>query len=414
MNRGPTTSIRQQRPGFTLLELLIASLLLVTLMSGVWGLTNLYTGLLSSGREQVAEQRLARSLGVLLTEDLQSVVVPTTQAIRRPARQHGFPSNTTESTQPRFDVLRETRMPTAVGGRMQSNQSPNQLDTDNSGGIWNAADSGEDQYDQHLPVFFLRGTHQSLTLSVSQAVAEWDLTWPGQDPELNTRRDTDHSTFIAPPLKQIHYTFQAPYVRIPNDRRPPAGLLRRERPWVRTEGQQSLGTPSTDQIDLANTHHTWPSPEREHVTLATVRDTSGGPAKQPASGFLVPEVVGCRFRYFDGAAWLNSWDTHRRQCLPLAVEVEFWLLTPAELTVAFPTGTQRTEDNPPSTQLSPSAPVSPSAADENPSQPILARRYRHTLLLRPSVFHGATGDQERDSLPGAMPQPINSITKRGS
>ena len=404
MNREPTISIRQPRSGFTLLELLIASLLLVTLMSGVWGLTNLYTGLLSSGRKQVAEQRLARSLEILLTEDLQSVVVPTTQAIRRPAQQLGFPSDTTETTQPGFDVLRTSEIPTAFGGGRQSNQSPIQLHTDSNDEFWNAADSAEEQYDQHLPVFFLRGTHQSLTLSVSQAAAEWDLTWPGQVPEHNTHQDFDRSTSIAPPLKQIHYTFQAPYIRIPNDRRPPAGLLRREQAWVRSSDPGPLRTPSAPQIVPENTTHTGP----QHGTLATVMNNSEGPVKQPASGFLVPEVVGCRFRYYDGAAWLASWDTHRRQCLPLAVAVEFWLLTPAELTAAFPTGTLPTRDH------SPSTPLRQSAADENPPRPIRARKYRHTLLLQPSAFPGATNHGDRDSLPGSMPQAVNALTKRDS
>ena len=44
----------------------------------------------------------------------------------------------------------------------------------------------------------------------------------------------------------------------------------------------------------------------------------------------VPEVVDCRFRYFDGSQWSDSWDSIARQGLPVAVECTLEIVSLAE------------------------------------------------------------------------------------
>ena len=39
------------------------------------------------------------------------------------------------------------------------------------------------------------------------------------------------------------------------------------------------------------------------------------------SKLLAPEIVGLEFRYFDGSAWANEWDSDEMQYFPTAIEV---------------------------------------------------------------------------------------------
>lgn len=64
------------RSGFTLLELLIAAVLVSALMSVVWGIMSMYNSLLSAGQAQVTEQQLVRSLFQLMSEDLSTALTP--------------------------------------------------------------------------------------------------------------------------------------------------------------------------------------------------------------------------------------------------------------------------------------------------------------------------------------------------
>ncbi|HCP12272.1 MAG TPA: hypothetical protein DIT89_08050, partial [Planctomycetaceae bacterium] len=59
--------------GYTLIELLIASVLTATLMTITWGLLSMYSGWLTAGRVQSEERQLKRSLLVQLQDDLESV-----------------------------------------------------------------------------------------------------------------------------------------------------------------------------------------------------------------------------------------------------------------------------------------------------------------------------------------------------
>jgi prepilin-type N-terminal cleavage/methylation domain-containing protein len=45
------------------------------------------------------------------------------------------------------------------------------------------------------------------------------------------------------------------------------------------------------------------------------------------SVMLAPEVVDCRFRYFDGSAWTSQWNSLSRKSLPVAVEVTIQVAT---------------------------------------------------------------------------------------
>ncbi|MCA9008263.1 MAG: hypothetical protein KDB01_00880, partial [Planctomycetaceae bacterium] len=46
---------------------------------------------------------------------------------------------------------------------------------------------------------------------------------------------------------------------------------------------------------------------------------------------LVPEIVGCRFEYFSGSMWVNSWNSIQQQGLPLAVRVRLHFVSSENL-----------------------------------------------------------------------------------
>ncbi|MFZ9089646.1 MAG: PulJ/GspJ family protein, partial [Planctomycetaceae bacterium] len=59
------------RRGFTLMEMLIASVLTATLMAMIWSMLSMYGSYLTAGRQQAADRQLRRSIVQLLREDLQ-------------------------------------------------------------------------------------------------------------------------------------------------------------------------------------------------------------------------------------------------------------------------------------------------------------------------------------------------------
>ena len=63
---------RHSRPrsGYTLMEMLIAMVLVSALMASAYGILSLYNGLLTAGKEQTESQQLIRSLHGLLEDEV--------------------------------------------------------------------------------------------------------------------------------------------------------------------------------------------------------------------------------------------------------------------------------------------------------------------------------------------------------
>ena len=63
-----------KRRGFTLLEVLIASLLASTLLLGLWGLLGIYSSLFESGKAKTEQSQLARAVLQQLADDLHGAI----------------------------------------------------------------------------------------------------------------------------------------------------------------------------------------------------------------------------------------------------------------------------------------------------------------------------------------------------
>ncbi|HID24169.1 MAG TPA: prepilin-type N-terminal cleavage/methylation domain-containing protein, partial [Planctomycetaceae bacterium] len=62
------------RGGLTLMEMLIAMVLMATLLAGVWSLSHIFTRLFASGTQVVIEAQLVRSLLAQMNSDLQAAL----------------------------------------------------------------------------------------------------------------------------------------------------------------------------------------------------------------------------------------------------------------------------------------------------------------------------------------------------
>lgn len=66
---------------------------------------------------------------------------------------------------------------------------------------------------------------------------------------------------------------------------------------------------------------------RREIDFETPDLNAEGPE---GSDMLAPEIVDCRFRYFDGKSWSDSWESLDRGGLPVAIEATLTLLPLAE------------------------------------------------------------------------------------
>ena len=127
------------------------------------------------------------------------------------------------------------------------------------------------------------------------------------------------------------YSFEAPYEPMPNERRPPAGLLRREMDWETAIGLAGMSHDSSTSSGFGQPAMAVPLPSVTETDLDTISEEESGGEFQDEAITLVPEVVGLEFRYFDGQTWSSQWDSWQREALPVAIEVTFHVMSAGEL-----------------------------------------------------------------------------------
>jgi hypothetical protein len=164
-------------------------------------------------------------------------------------------------------------------------------------------------------------------------------------------------------------------------------------------------SPRALNTNLARSSDDWPTLDLVANRPASPNVNTQHRENNASQHLLVPEVVGCRFRYFDGLAWVSAWDSQQQHGLPRAVEVEFWLLTRNEINQHFDVGRGHRPDKQRITELPPDSKVN------NQIQPIPARHYRRILLLGP----GLVADRANVTVPHARTGtlPSGSDQRRG-
>ena len=297
--------------GFTLLEVLLTSLLASVVLVTLWSLSDIYLKLFVSGRKKIEETQLARSLTQHFAKDISQVnqlvddasftaLFPTNPSNAKP-QSHGMSPRqsfgmTRSGSLDRPPPVGDSALPQPVPGISQSSSS--------------TPENGKSSSDRSSPKFGLFGTKQALRLIVLQT-----------DPR-TARGPTDLTEILPQPgqprppfaseLRAIEYTFASSLESTSGENQRPSGLIRREWPWETWVG---LKLANLRTVDDAGSSDMMPDSNSEW----TAEDARA--LESDRGVYHVPQVVGLEFSYFDGEGWESEWNSWERRKLPLLVEV---------------------------------------------------------------------------------------------
>ena len=399
------------RSGYTLVEMLIASVLVAALMSVVWGMMSMYGSYLTAGQAQATEQQLTRSLLQMLERDLQSVSAPDTNPKVVPSLEMTSESLSFDEP-PALPVDSLAADPFSTG---------TDVSLDEPSVFAGLASGGTLAIPSHIS---LVGNSSSMKLSIEQPTTDKspvanptpddpNTSAPVGDPAIPAPTPTPEPIVspedsisvegVAPEVTEyqtIIWQFQAPGM-ITGNQSLQAGLYR-----IQTESL-SLQSALNQQDSLLEDSAAESDASVDRTTLETLlfppanaQTESGGAtptaeaAVQNVPKFdLIPEVVSCRFEYFSGSSWASTWNSEQQQSLPLAIRVRMQLVNAADLEkLKLVFGDSTSKDSPlndaiddsTSTVLTSSATV---ASTEDPTTDPLAtirtRKADRIFLLQP-------------------------------
>ncbi|MHB8898262.1 MAG: PulJ/GspJ family protein [Thermoguttaceae bacterium] len=267
-NRRPPKS-RLPRHGFTLLEVVIAAMLVAVLMAAVYQVFFIYRKMFERGETQTEELQLVRTLTQQLSDDLAGAI-----------------------------------------------QDPVFIDPKSRG------PSGARR-------FGLYGTSTELRIDVLQIPA-FQVARPPAAEEPDDQAGPGPRRLQAPELRTVYYTFNdtaSADSSLPDGR---VGLIRRELDFETPEKlEPSAGTdePALVEAVLEEPVLGQSAVDVQAPAGPTTAELSGSTFDQilevgmDHSVMWAPEVMSVRFRYFDGSRWRGSWDSLARKGLPVAVEM---------------------------------------------------------------------------------------------
>ena len=263
--------------GFTLLEVLITTVLVVTLLWSLWTLMSIHTDLFEQGQARTEQSQLVRSLSQLLTDDLRSaiqdpaVAPPKTSRTQMAARRFGMYGT---SDYLRIDIIQVPPFPIAP--------TPTSDEMESSS-LTGSGLAGENE------------------VRIAQA------------PELRTV----YYEFVAPKDPSTEEGLEVDMGLGSDQPEARPGLTRRELDFetpdedFKADSKIQSAIPNDFQIETFDDSMTEEEESFDEILESEPDD----------SLMWAPEVVGLRFRYFDGRGWQSSWDSLRRKGLPVAVEV---------------------------------------------------------------------------------------------
>ncbi len=328
---------REARCAYTLIEMLIASVLVAALMSVVWGMMSMYNRYLTAGQTQAVEQQLIRSVLQLMEDDLQGVSVPDTNPTIVPAVEasRDFTSSGRGVQEIPLDPLPDASAtdinePSVFSGVAAAGSlvSPGRISlTGNSSSV--------------------RLSIERVTLDAQPFAAEspYDsgidsaLPQPAQETQVSFENSISVEG-IAPKVAEhqtVIWQFQAPGTIAGTQSLRP-GLYRIQADSL------SLLTALSQQEPLPENRVSEEDASVDRTTLEALlfpavdsrveSDSAVGDLQkiQAVPQFdVVPEIVSCRFEYFTGAAWAATWDSDQQQGLPVAIRVRLRLVTAENL-----------------------------------------------------------------------------------
>ncbi len=418
------------RGGYTLVEMLIASVLVAALMSVVWGMMSMYNGYLTAGQAQATEQQLTRSLLQMLERDLQSVSAPDTNPKVVPSLEMMSESTAFSDEPPgppvepfAVDPLRtgtdvSLDEPSVFAGLASGDTLAIPSEVSLVGNSLSMKLSIEQPTTDTSPV--AKPTSDNPNTSASVGDPAMPAATPTPEP-IASPEDSISVEGVSPKVSEyqtIIWQFQAPGM-ITGNQSLQAGLYR-----IQTESL-SLQSALNQQDSLLEDSAAESDASVDRTTLeallfppANVQAESGGAtptAEAPVPNVpkfdLIPEVVSCRFEYFSGSSWASTWSSEQ-QSLPLAIRIRMQLVNAADLEklkLVFGDSTSRdsplddASDNSSSTvSTSPATPTSSEDPTADPLATITTRKVERIILLQPVTGPmPEPGTESEDSEPEA-------------
>jgi hypothetical protein len=351
-----------KRPGrpaaFTLVEVLLTSMLTATLLAALWSLLAMYSKMFDTGQTKTEQSQLARTLLSQLSDDMHGIVqappaIPP-MPLLVPATPSGAPtpSSANSKAAPAANNTPVTSAsannaapaanrspdpspsgPTAPSSVNSSPPSPGASAVGNSSSNGATPSPATRNFGRNSPIATsslrpsgLFGTENYLQIDVLQPAA----IDPNADASLPPPADQPPASRAAE-LRTVVYAFEE--LRDLPLSEPRMLLTRREMPWERAHpsargragraGRQSRSSSATQPMAAKGV------PLQAPATQGMV--TPGIAADAALDGFddsstvSVPEVMQFRLRYFDGSVWTNQWDSVAQKRLPAAIEVSMHL-----------------------------------------------------------------------------------------
>ena len=285
--RLPSTCDRPERPGLTLLELMLALALSALIFVAVGMALDLNVRKQHARRTNVEEAQLARAILRTIGDDLRGAV----QITQESDSLDGLSSNPlTAAIGGDADTSGESTPPSGGGGSGTTGGGGASEDTTGTG---DADETGEDIASSVVPPpkLGLYGNATQLQVDVSR------LPRPDQyNPMLGAQASNQQLPLDLPSdVKTVAYYIQ------------PGGLT------------QDNAVSLTRQTDLVSGGLI----RRELDRAVTALAAQGGDANilQQSAEVIAPEVTSILFEYFDGLTWLEEWDSSVMEGLPQAVRV---------------------------------------------------------------------------------------------
>lgn len=304
-----------QRPGYTLIELLIAMSLVVVLMSAVWGLMSMYSRLQTAGAEATAELQLVRSVMQLLHDDLVAVPLPADPVAET-------------VIDPFADFDRVEPEPVVGSNNFGSDYVSVVFDI-------NTLRRNKDHGPANLSFEGSSDAMRMTVPAVPQVVAAAPIL--EQFSELDAGSETIQQSLpegIAPTVDEFQtIVYQLQPYGVSTDGGLPFGLYRiqanagqLDAMLARQSQSESENDVAEDGIRLNRTiieELLFPLPDDRQNQMPTVH-------RAPMCD-LIPDVVGCGFAYHDGKTWYQSWRHAGADALPVAIRMTLDVVSGPEL-----------------------------------------------------------------------------------
>ncbi len=334
---------RIQSAGFTLVEVMLTTVLAAVLLLALWSLLSMYSKTFEGGHARTEQSQLARVLLEQMSTDFENVLVaPTTELpAAMPSSGVGLDAVSTLGDQPPAHPIAPVHGNVPAAASLP--QQPQPFATGNGGltGLLTdrvpAPDGGER----------LSGSNAVVTSSLRPAglfgtatFLQMDVVQPATlapDRERDEQLVDPESSPRADELKTVVYAFEEYRDPANPSREPTTRLVRSELSWAQAHPARGV-----ERGDFATGGALAPHSALDGSTTGASDHTEGFGApivdslgaddeSLPPSATTIPEVLGFALRYFDGAMWSEEWDSVSRKSLPTAIEVSLRLRSLEEI-----------------------------------------------------------------------------------